>query len=63
MDIYEPKITSVAISPNPVNINTSVKISVAVTEAKVTMYKKWPVAGVYRTGQTINLSTRKEVAT
>ena len=60
--VLEPKITSVTISPNPVNINTSFTISVSVTEVQVTLYNVWPISGAYTAGQTINLVAGKEVA-
>jgi len=60
--IFEPKITSVTISPNPANINQSILISVTVTDVQVTLYNVWPISGAYTAGQTINLVTGKEVA-
>lgn len=63
MAIYEPKITAATITPNPASINTSIKISVSVTEVQVTMYKVYAIAGALRAGQAVNLNTRKEVST
>lgn len=61
MPVYEPKITSVAITPNPVNINKSFIISVSAAEVEVVMYKVSPISGTLKSGQTIKLSTHAEV--
>lgn len=62
MAVYEPEVTAVTISPNPVNINTQFTISVSVTEVEVTMYKVSPISGTLKSGQAINLSIHKEVS-
>ena len=62
MKIYEPKITAVSITPNPVSINANFAIAVSVIEVEVIMYKVSAVSGALKSGQTINLSTRKEVS-
>lgn len=62
MAVFEPKITAVTISPNPVNINTSFLISVGVTEVEVVMYKVSAVSGTIKSGQSIIIPNHSEVA-
>lgn len=62
MAVYEPKINTVSITPNPVNINKTFLIAVSVTEVEVVMYKVSPISGTFKSGQTIKLSTHTEVA-
>lgn len=62
MTIFEPKITAVTVTPNPVSINANFAIAVSVIEVEVIMYKVSPVAGALKSGQTINLTTHKEVS-
>lgn len=60
MPVYEPKITSVAITPNPVNINKSFVISVSVEEVEVVMYAVSKISGAAKSGESITLATSKE---
>ena len=60
MAVYEPKITAVAITPNPVDINTSFKITVAATEVEVVMYAVSKISGAAKSGEAITLATSKE---
>lgn len=62
MTLYEPKINSVTLSPNPVNINNSFSVSVSVSEVAITMYKVSKIAGTFKSGQSVNLKTTKEVS-
>jgi len=59
--IYEPKVTAVTISPNPVNINTQFTISVSVTEVEVIMYKVSAISGTIKSGQSITIPNHSEV--
>lgn len=60
MAVYEPKITAVAITPNPVDINTSFKITVAATEVEVVMYAVSKISGAAKSGESISLTISKE---
>jgi hypothetical protein len=62
MAIYEPKVNDVSLSPNPVNINKSFLISVSVSEVEVVMYTVSPIAGAVKSGQSVVLTTYKEVS-
>lgn len=62
MAVYEPKISMVSITPNPVNINTSFTISVSVSEVEVVMYKVSAVSGTIKSGQSIIIPNQTEVA-
>ena len=60
MAVYEPSISSVALTPNPLNINASLFISVGVAEVEVTMYTVSKVAGASYAGQSVSLATHQE---
>lgn len=62
MAVYEPKINSVAITPNPVNINNAFLIVVSVSDVKIAMYMVSPISGTFKAGQAIKPSTHTEVA-
>jgi hypothetical protein len=62
MAVYQPAITSVTLTTNPININTTFKISVGVTEVEVTMYAVSKISGAAICGETISLATSKEVS-
>lgn len=62
MAVYEPSVSAVAITPNPVNINTSFFISVSVAEVEVTMYAVSKISGAAISGESISLATNAEVA-
>lgn len=59
--ITMPQIDSVAITPNPVEINKSFKIEVSVSEVAVAMYTSSPLSGSFHSNQSIKLTTRNEV--
>jgi hypothetical protein len=60
MAVYEPKITAVAITPNPVDINTSFKITVAATEVEVVMYRVGKISGAAISGEGTNPAVKFE---
>jgi len=60
MAVYEPKITAVAITPNPVNINKSFVISVSAEEVEVVMYAVSKISGAAKAGESISLTISKE---
>lgn len=62
MAIYEPKINTVTLLPNPVNINKSFTISVSVSEIEVIMYAVSRISGTFKSGESIVLTTHKEVS-
>jgi len=57
MAVYEPRISAVTISSNPVNINTSFTISVSVADVEVIMYTVSKISGAAISGQSITLAT------
>jgi hypothetical protein len=63
MAVYEPKITSVAIAPNPVNINKSFIISVSAAEVEVIMYAVSKISGAAISGEGANPAVKFEEVT
>jgi hypothetical protein len=63
MAVYEPAITSVTLSANPININTAFTISVAVTEVEVIMYRVSKISGAAISGEGTNPAVKFEEAT
>ena len=62
MAVYEPKIYSVTLSPNPANINTSLFVSVDAQDVETTMYAVSKIAGAAYAGQSLTLTIHKEVS-
>lgn len=60
--IYEPVISSVVISANPVNINTAFTISVTVNDVALTLYVVSKVSGSAIAGEAVNPINTKVVA-
>lgn len=61
MSFYRPRITSVTVNPNPVNINSGFQISASAEEIGVTSYKISKIAGPSISGQVITLNYKKEI--
>ena len=49
--IFVPQIDSAAITPNPVEANTSLKISVVVSEIQKVLYPEWYYSGEIYSGE------------
>jgi len=60
--VYEPKISGVTITANPVSINASFLISVSAADVEAVMYKVYPISGTIKSGQSVALSIHKEVS-
>lgn len=60
MSVYEPAISAVSITPNPVNINKAFLIAVSVTEVEVVMYRVSKVSGAAISGEGVNLAVKFE---
>lgn len=61
MAVYQPAITAVTLSTNPVNISATFKISVAVTE--VVMYRVSKISGAAISGEGTNPAVKFEEVT
>ena len=57
MAVYEPRINSVILSPNPANINASFAISVSVADVEIVMYTVSKISGAAISGASIALAT------
>lgn len=60
MAVYQPSITAVTLSTNPVNISATFKISVSVTEIEVVMYRVSKISGVAISGEGTNPAVKFE---
>lgn len=60
MAIYEPKISAISITPNPVNINKTFHIAVSVTEVEVVMYRVSKISGAAISGEGVNPAVKFE---
>lgn len=61
MKVYKPKIMNVTLSPNPVNINSSLFVSVIVTEVEMQKYQISKISGRYKSGESVSINVHKEV--
>jgi len=58
MAVYEPRINSVSISPNPTNINASFTIAVSVSDVEIIMYTVSKISGASICGESVALATK-----
>lgn len=63
MAVYQPAITAVTLTTNPININTTFKISVSVSEVEVVMYRVSKISGAAISGEGANPAVKFEEAT
>ncbi len=63
MSVYQPAITAVTLSTNPVNISATFKISVSVTEVEVVMYRVGKISGAAISGEGTNPAVKFEEVT
>lgn len=60
MAVYEPKISAISITPNPVNINKTFLVAVSVTEVEVVMYRTSKISGAAISGEGVNPAVKFE---
>lgn len=60
MAVYEPKISTVSVTPNPVNINKAFLVAVSVTEVEVVMYRASRISGAAISGEGVNPAVKFE---
>ena len=60
MAVYEPKISAISITPNPVNINKAFLVAVSVTEVEVVMYRVSKISGAAISGEGTNPAVKFE---
>lgn len=60
MAVYEPRISTVSVTPNPVNINKVFLVAVSVTEVEVVMYRVNKISGAAISGEGTNPAVKFE---